>query len=291
MEYLNRFKEFPSLGKIEDTFIEHVEIIFEEAFPLGTFLGEECRLFLISDDVVARAIDFVSGQIQQMKLLMDDTNAPSWGGSPGRSLIVLPVNGVDFNSNNDKQKKRKKTGMCCSLIALFIVMMLVVVVVVYTSTAKLHRVAVSILLFPSVCFTSTQLHVVPFIHNMHAADVHCVLAHLVECDLLECVRRGVKTPRRSTTVYVKRLPLIGVDDEIDQDQIGIFAERFSEFNEQHTELTVEEYIRKSSVADLDALGIVTDELMMVLSMPEYCLIDLSLLNQLGKKSQMLIHLL
>jgi hypothetical protein len=162
------------------------------------------------------------------------------------------------------------------------------VVVLYTSTSKLQRVAVNILLFPSVCFTTTQLHAVPFIHNMNAADVHCVLAHLVECDLLECVRRGVKTPRRSTTVYVKRLPLMGVEDEIDEDQISVFAEKFSEFNEQYAELTVERYLMKSTVADLDALGTVTDELMMVLAMPEYLLIDLTPLYQLGKRSRLLL---
>ena len=126
---------------------------------------------------------------------------------------------------------------------------------------------------------------------MNAADVHCVLAHLVECDLLACVRRGVKTPRRSTTVYVKRLPLMGVEDEIDEDQISVFAEKFTEFNEQYAELTVERYLMKSTVADLDALGTVTDELMMVLAMPEYLLSDLTPLYQLGKRSQLLLSLL
>ena len=116
MEYLGRFKEFPPLGKIDDIFIEHLHTIFEEAFPMGAIAGKESRLFLINDEVAARAIDFVSGQIQQMKLLMDDTNAPIWGGSQGRSVIVLPVNGGDYHSDKDKhekQKKRKKTGMTC----------------------------------------------------------------------------------------------------------------------------------------------------------------------------------
>lgn len=114
MVYLDRFNEFPPLGKIDDIFIEHLQTIFEEAFSMGAIAGKECRLFLINDEVAGRAIDFVSGQIQQMKLLMDDTNAPIWGGSQGRSVIVLPVNGGDCNSAKDKhekQKKRKKTGM------------------------------------------------------------------------------------------------------------------------------------------------------------------------------------
>ena len=101
-------------------------------------------------------------------------------------------NGGDYNSNKDKyekQKKRKKAGWCCAFETLLVVWSIpYFVLVVYTSTAKLHRVAVRTLLFPSVCFTSTQLHVVAFIHNMHAADVHCVLVHLVELDLLECAR-------------------------------------------------------------------------------------------------------
>ena len=36
--------------------------------------------------------------------------------------------------------------------------------------------------------------------------------------------------------------MMGVEGENDQDQIGLFTERFSEFNEQYVELTVEEYL-------------------------------------------------
>lgn len=154
------------------------------------------------------------------------------------------------------------------------------------STEKLRHIAVSILLFPSICFTITQLHGNSFIHNISPIDVRCVLNHLIECDLLECINRGLKTSRRSTSVYVKRLPHVGLNTEVDDEHMAVFAEKLSEFGDQYSEMTIEEYIKKSSVVNLDASGTVTDELMAIFCLPEYAAIDLSPLRHLMKQGRM-----
>ena len=152
------------------------------------------------------------------------------------------------------------------------------ILVVYVSSQKLRRIAVTILLFPSVCFTLTQLHSNSFIHNTSGVDVRCVLDYLVECDLLECVHRGMQTTRRSTCVYVKKLPLDGDNPEIGKEHLLLFGEKLSEFSEQHPELTVEEYVEKSGAVVLDAVGTVTEELEAILALREYASVDISALR-------------
>jgi hypothetical protein len=157
--------------------------------------------------------------------------------------------------------------------------------VVYVSSEKLRRIAVSILLFPSVCFTITQLHSNSFIHNVSGVDVRCVLEHLVQCELLEYVQRGLKTSRRSTSVYVKKLPLSGFDSEIDNEHVALFGEKLIEFDELHHELTIQEYLKQSSAVVLDASGTVTEELLAILSLPEYASIDMSSLHYPTKRGR------
>lgn len=56
----------------------------------------------------------------------------------------------------------------------------------YVSTEKLRKLANEILLFPSVCFTITQLHSNSFIHNSSALDIRCVIDYLMESELKRC---------------------------------------------------------------------------------------------------------
>ena len=148
----------------------------------------------------------------------------------------------------------------------------------YVSNKKLHRIAVVILLFPSVCFTVTQLHSNSFIHNASAVDVRAVLAHLVECDLLICVQRGLKTSRRSTSVYVKRLPANGFNFDVDNEHLTVFSEKLNEFGESHPELTVEEYTKHCAIVVLDATGTATEDLLAIFALPEYAAADTSALR-------------
>ena len=68
--------------------------------------------FFISDNIVSRAIDLVSGLLQQLKILMDDTNAPIWNGSQIRPVAVLPVShersGEELKDRTGKKKRKKK---------------------------------------------------------------------------------------------------------------------------------------------------------------------------------------
>ena len=110
-----------------------------------------------------------------------------------------------------------------------------------------------------------------------------VLDHLISCELVECIRRGLKTPRRSTAVYIKRLPLQGLDAELEIDHRVIFAEKLEEFADKYPELTLEKYMQQSMSIVLDASGKATDDLFAMFAFPEYQSIDISVLGRAGKE--------
>ncbi len=105
--YVDRFKHFPLLGNIDHLFIERTESIFNEMLSNQGDIDEKDRVFIISNEVILRAIDLVSGMLHQMKIFMDDTNAPLWNGSQTRPVVVLPVNN-DRNMNIEKNEKKQK---------------------------------------------------------------------------------------------------------------------------------------------------------------------------------------
>jgi hypothetical protein len=106
-------------------------------------------------------------------------------------------------------------------------------------------------------------------------DIRAVLDHLLRCELIGHVQKGLKTSRRSTSIYIKRLPICQHTGEIDDDQMIVFGEKLMEFNLHHPELTVNEYLKKNMAIALDAIGIVTDDLIKFFSLPEYMKIDLN----------------
>lgn len=134
-----------------------------------------------------------------------------------------------------------------------------------------------------MCFIPKQLHTVSFLHNTKADDLNMVLAHLVKCDLLVAVGRGVKTTRRSTQVFIKCLPAYDENGEIDSDQKILFDEKLKEFRKYSKDCTLDEYLKKNSIIALNAVGTVTDELVDLFSMPEYRNIDISPLYKLKEK--------
>jgi hypothetical protein len=76
------------------------------------------------------------------------------------------------------------------------------------------------------------------------------------------------------------MPLCDDSGQIDDDYKLIFEEKFKEFNADHLELTVQEYLRKSSIINLIATGKVTNQLFTYFSLPEYTNIDLTPLYHL-----------
>ncbi len=74
---------------IDEVFIQHIEGIFNEIFYDQLQVEKRNRVFLISDQVVIRAIDLVSGLQQQMQILIGDINTPAWH---PRSSITMIVN-------------------------------------------------------------------------------------------------------------------------------------------------------------------------------------------------------
>ena len=86
--------------------------IFVEYFPHHTADGDgaaNCS-FRITDEVVVRAIDLVSGQLHQMKLLMDDRNAPLWGSSQSRPVIVFPMDEGQRSPQVASVSKKRKNN-------------------------------------------------------------------------------------------------------------------------------------------------------------------------------------
>ncbi|CAF2119304.1 unnamed protein product [Rotaria magnacalcarata] len=262
MEFIDHFKEFPSDGNIDQSLIERIDGMFHELFHEQIGVDKQVHQLLNNDQVVVRAIDLVSGLLQQMKILMDDTHAPVWNGSSSRSVVVLPIS-TERNLDVDNSQKKKKRDFAA-----------------YVSNERLHRIAVEVLLFPSLCFTVTQLHKSSLLHNALSTDIRVVLEHLVKCELLECVSKGIKTTRRSTSVYVKRLPLCDHDGRIRTEQRMIFDEKLNEYRFHHPNFTLNEYLKKNTTISLDATGFATDELVNFFSLPEYMMIELNPLYNL-----------
>jgi len=214
--YYDRFKKFLSLGIIDEVFVTRIKGIFNETFHVQAGVDKQNRIFLISDRVVLRAIRLVSGLLEQMKVLMDDTNALSSNGSPTKSMVMLPVNN-DPNMNV-KKGGRKKTNKLGIYIDYMSISIFFICLAANFHNKKFERIAVEILLFPSLCFTITQLHSNSFLHHLPPIDVRSVLEHLIKCELLECIHKGVKTSRLFTSVYIKRLPSCQPDGKVDNEQ-------------------------------------------------------------------------
>ncbi|CAF2003360.1 unnamed protein product [Rotaria magnacalcarata] len=257
VEYADRFERFPSSGKIDHDFAERIEEIFQESFHKQTRVDKQLRQFFISDQVVVRAIDLVSGLVQQMKILLDGTNAPIWAASQARSLIVLSIND-DRSFDTEKHEKKEKKKILVSH---------------YVSTEKLQRIAMETVLYPSLCFTATQLHMNSLLHNAASSKIRCILEHLMKCDLLECVNKGVKTSRRFTNVCIQRLPICDHDEQMNTDYRSIFDEKLKEFKYSHSTFTLDEYFKKSMI-NIHVTGAVTDELIKFFSLPEYMMVEL-----------------
>ena len=60
----------------------------------------------------------------------------------------------------------------------------------------------------------------------------------MECSLVKCVQQGLRTARRSTYGYIKRLPGGGSAGDSDEDSKAIFVEKLEEFSGNDPALTL-----------------------------------------------------
>ncbi len=112
--YLERYKEFPACGNVTELFSERCQGIFNEIFSDQVDTDDSGHVFFINDQVVGRAIDLVSGLLNQLKILMDDSCAPIWNGTQTRPVVISSFNS-EQNMTVDKSKKKKLGKESCLL--------------------------------------------------------------------------------------------------------------------------------------------------------------------------------
>ena len=141
-----------------------------------------------------------------------------------------------------------------------------------------NNVAAEVILFPSICFTMKQLHKSSVIHNSSGGGLlKEVLNKLAASDILTLCPRGIKHTSRSTSVYIKQLPLEN-DTQAEQD----FLLTLSEYSFENKSITMDMYRQSCQWVVLDAIGVVQDDVYEILRRPEYGNRDLSVLSRLPK---------
>ena len=172
-EHLLRFRSFPIDGECSMEFVDRVQSLFEEIYHDQCTNG---RPYMIAKDVVDRGLNVVAGNIEQYKLLMY-IPVPE---SALRLLSVLqqPTRQRSHVRSIEEQNRDK---------------MLVI-----------ERV----LLFDSLAFTATTLHLDSFIRH-HSSYIASALHDLTNSQLLIRIQKGIQGARKPTPVYVKQMPDIG----------------------------------------------------------------------------------
>jgi len=160
---------------ISNEFVNKCELLFVELY---TSCIENNRSFFISIDVVERAIDVISGNLEQYKLLMfipnyESIHMISTSNKPADSLLI------DYM--NKKDKKRLKFGK------------------------KSFEMEQAILLFNSVLFTLSTLYECRLLKN-GAAVLRDICEGLVYKKLLIKVDCATGSGTKFVTVYIKALP-------------------------------------------------------------------------------------
>ena len=118
-EYLVHSKVFPEGGEIDAAFVGELRGIFDRLFVRHTKDGHGHREFVICEEVVIRAIDLISGQMQQLQILMDDTNAPALYSNQNRPVVVLPMNvGQGLSEVDSRKKTGKKNGSSMNVLVM-----------------------------------------------------------------------------------------------------------------------------------------------------------------------------
>ena len=146
--------------------------------------------------------------------------------------------------------------------------------------ANFNNVATAVILFPSICFTATQLHHSTVVHNSSGGGVlKDVLKKLVDTDVLAICVRGIKHSSRTTSVYIKLLPL-----STDEDAEKEFEHILSEYSYNGQSISMDLYRRSCESISLEAIGTVQEEVYELLRRPEYGTRDFSVLRNIPKTS-------
>ncbi|CAF3607743.1 unnamed protein product [Rotaria socialis] len=163
-------------NSISNEFISKCETLFSELY--GSYITNN-RCFYISIDVVERAIDVISGNLEQYKLLMLIPANEIFNYS---LILNKPVESLSIISHMDKKvKKREKFGK------------------------KSSEMEQAILLFDSVLFTLKTLYECRLLKN-GAAVLRDICEGLVNKQILSKVDRATGTGTKSVTIYIKVLP-------------------------------------------------------------------------------------
>ena len=91
-------------------------------------------------------------------------------------------------------------------------------------TINSNKAAAEMILYPSVCFTLTQLHELSVLHNCGGVPLKTVGKQLVNSDILTVCPRGIKNASKTTPVYIKLLPF-----EDDADDESYLVSTLSEY--------------------------------------------------------------
>jgi hypothetical protein len=119
-----------------------------------------------------------------------------------------------------------------------------------------------------------QLHKSTVIHNNSGGGLlKEVLRELVSSDILCLCPRGVKNSSRSTGVYIKQIP---PQNNVDAEEI--FSSTLAEYQIDKKPITIEMYRESCKNLELNAIGVVQEDVYETLSRPEYGNRDLSILN-------------
>jgi hypothetical protein len=150
---------------------------------------------------------------------------------------------------------------------------------------NINNVAVAVILFPSICFTTKQLHKSNVIHNNSAGGIlKDIIRKLISEDILVSCPRGIKNAARSTCLFIKRLPL---QDDLDMQQE--FESLLGGYTVDAKPITLEMYRTSCQVIHIDAIGTVQEDVYEIFRRPEYVDIDLSPLGMLPKSSVIKKH--
>lgn len=174
-EYIERFGYFEDC-QVSEEFTSKCKLLFFELY--GSFIDDN-RRFCITIDAVERAIDVVSGNIEQYKLLMflpENESINYFSNLNNVSDSSLMIKHMD-----KKAKKREKFGN------------------------KSSEMIQAILLFDSVLFTLKTLYQCRLLKN-GAAILKELCESLVIKGFLIKVDRATEKGTKSVTIYIKSLP-------------------------------------------------------------------------------------
>ena len=170
-------------------FADRIQTLFEEIYHDQRCSGHP---YMIAKDMVDRALNVVAGNIEQYKLLMYVPIHES-------ALRTLPL------SQQPTLQRRKVRS-------------------IEEHTRDKMLVIERILLFDSLVFTATTLHLDSFVRH-HSSHVASALTNLTNNQLLIKIKKGIQGVRKPTPVYVKYIPDTGspVSIAIFHVQLGKFG--------------------------------------------------------------------